>query len=405
MPQRGGGGNGRRCCTGRRSAAPPRGARAAGMPRQCAARWPLLALLAVGGARLANGRCGPLEIADAAVEIVPTECTFWRQAGLVRPKGSSADGKTAIKWSRDCGVPTGHKEIRFSQPGDGRMGVTDSQEARAEPVAVSDLGSQTKLTLRTCGDTESAAIESIFRTWTAPSGAVLETTSLEYAIRSSADDDAASGAAWRLMANRFPVASYVVDFHLTSNGVDFGDRVARAEIPAELVSPANRTATNKGGYSGTLCIPQPDGGKGYAPKWNIEFFTSDQAIRRAVVGTVVFKAVRDNRRSPTTGEVVDNDCRSTYLANSIGIPICLMALAVVAGLLLGTNLVSGLISLWKAYTNKVADDPDPGACLRASERARARDASWRVRLYVRASSLSLTHVHAGRGRHSGGGNI
>ena len=287
---------------------------------------PALVLLAACGVQLTDGQCKPLEFPDTngTIEIVPTECTFWRQAGLVRPKGSNADDKTAITWSRDCGVPVGHQEIRFSQPGDGGMGVTDSEEAKAEPVAVSDLGSQTKLTLRHCGETESATIESIFRTWTTPAGAVLKTTSLEYSIRSSAK--AAGGGEWSIMANRFPVASYVVDFHLSSNGVDFGDRVARAEIPSELINPVNKSAT-KGGYSGTLCVPRPDGGTGNAPKWYIEFFTSDQAIRRAVVGTVVFKAVRDDRRSPTTGEIVENDCRSTYLANSVGIPICLMALA------------------------------------------------------------------------------
>jgi hypothetical protein len=335
-------------------------ARGAAVTRGCRA-WragevckPALVLLAACGVQLTDGQCKPLEFPDTngTIEIVPTECTFWRQAGLVRPKGSNADDKTAITWSRDCGVPVGHQEIRFSQPGDGGMGVTDSEETKAEPVAVSDLGSQTKLTLRHCGETESAAIESIFRTWTTPAGAVLKTTSLEYSIRSSAK--AAGGGEWSIMANRFPVASYVVDFHLASNGVDFGDRVARAEIPSELINPVNKSAT-KGGYSGTLCIPRPDGGTGNAPKWYIEFFTTDQAIRRAVVGTVVFKAVRDDRRSPTTGEIVDNDCRSTYLANSVGIPICLMALAGVHTVCVGCaygvrNTQTGRIRILSVHT-------------------------------------------------------
>ena len=308
----------------------------------------------------AVGACEPLDIPDAEIEIVPTECSFWRQAGLVRPKGSNADAKTAIKWNLDCGVPIGHKEIRFSAPGDGRMGVEDSLEKKAEPIALSDMGSQTKLTFRTCdGKPESTAVESIFRSWTTPGGRVLATTSLEYSMSSGSSPQEAGEAPWFLKANRFPVASFQIDFFLTTNGSDFGDRVARADIPQELINPVNKTLAKLGGYSGTLCIDRPDGEKGYAPKWLVEFFTSDRALRRAVVGAVVAKAVRDNRRSPTTGELVDNDCRSTYLANSIGIPICLFALAGVAGLLLGTNILSGLMSLYNMYTSKVEDEPDP----------------------------------------------
>lgn len=96
----------------------------------------LLALWAVCSVQPAAGACEPLDLADAAIEIVPTECSFWKQAGIVRRKGSNADAKTAIKWNRDCGVPIGYKEIRFSAPGEGRMGVEDSIEEKGEPIAV-----------------------------------------------------------------------------------------------------------------------------------------------------------------------------------------------------------------------------------------------------------------------------
>ena len=178
-------------------------------------------------------------------------------------------------------------------------------QTEAQPVAVSDLGSQTKLTLRTCGVVESTTMESVFRTWTNPAGKVLQTTSIDYAFRKGDGSSAGTGD-WWLRANRFPVSSYQVDYVLTSNGVDYGDLVARAEIPAELINPKNKTLL-KGGYTGSLCIARPDGGEGFAPKWNLEFYTSDRAVRRAVIGALVFKAIRDNRRSPTTGEYVDNE--------------------------------------------------------------------------------------------------
>jgi hypothetical protein len=297
--------------------------------------------------------CENLDVLWPHVEIVPTVCSFWRQAGIVRPKGATVESSSDISWDRDCGLPVGHKEIRFSS-GDGRMRVEDSLESEAEPKAVSDLGSQTKLTLRTCSGIESTAIESIFRTWTDSKGKVHQTTSLEYSLREEKQES------WWIVATRFPVSSYQFDFFLTSNGKDFGDRIARVEIPLDLIQPASKSAAAKNpAYSGNLCIPRTDGASGYAPKWQIEFFTSDQAVRRAVLGAVVLKAVRDDRRSSTSGEFVDNECRSTYLANSIGIPLCLMALAGVAGLLLGTNIVSTLISAFQAWRNRVDDDPDP----------------------------------------------
>jgi len=135
--------------------------------------------------RVAEG-CEELDVPYAAIEIVPTECNFWRQAGLVRQMGSSADKTSgAIQWERDCGLPTGFEDIRFSTSGEGQMGVGTSLQAPAEPLAVSDLGSQTQFSVSTCGKTESTTIESIFRTWTNPAGAVLGMTSLEYATLSS----------------------------------------------------------------------------------------------------------------------------------------------------------------------------------------------------------------------------
>jgi len=72
----------------------------------------------------AAGACTGLDVADAAIEIVPTECSFWRQAGIIRAKGAAA-GASGIRWERDCGVPIGHREIRFSGPGEEQMGVDE----------------------------------------------------------------------------------------------------------------------------------------------------------------------------------------------------------------------------------------------------------------------------------------
>ena len=129
----------------------------------------------------------------------------------------------------------------------------------------------------------------------------------------------------RLKVIRFPVASPVFDFIILGNNSDFGDRVARVEMPPgthftcctgtkvqiltqlwppALTNPLNKSLAEKLGYTGSLCIARPDGAEGFAPKWNVEFFTGKQAIRRAILGAVVLKSVRDDRRSPTSGEVL-----------------------------------------------------------------------------------------------------
>jgi hypothetical protein len=74
--------------------------------------------------------------------------------------------------------------------------------------------------------------------------------------------------------------------------------------PSALTNPLNKSIAEKLGYTGSLCIARPDGAEGFAPKWNIEFFTAHRAIRRAILGAVVLKSVRDDRRSPTSGEVL-----------------------------------------------------------------------------------------------------
>ena len=305
--------------------------------------------------RTAMGACEPLRISSAVVEVVPSECSFWRHAGLVRPLGATARGEDEgdgdISWSIDCGLPVGHREIRFSGS-NGSMGVDSSHFADGDPAAVSDMGSQTRLTFRACGSTEAKGLESVYRSWTTSGGSVLQKPSLEYSVSQESD------AGWKLTAKRFPVSSHTWDFVIeSSSGKDAGDRVARAVLPPDLINPRNRTAA-QAGYTGTLCVSRRDGGKGFEAKWNVEFFSSDLAVRRAVVAAVVMKAVRDHRRSPTTGEYVDNECRSTYLANSIGIPITLMALAGVTGLLLGTNILSVIWSACKAWREQQDEDPD-----------------------------------------------
>jgi hypothetical protein len=163
--------------------------------------------------RVAEG-CEELDVPYAAIEIVPTECNFWRQAGLVRQMGSSADKTSgAIQWERDCGLPTGFEDIRFSTSGEGQMGVGTSLQAPAEPLAVSDLGSQTQFSVSTCGKTESTTIESIFRTWTNPAGAVLDMTSLEYAtLSSTTNPDSTQKPAGDALAGSFRCTIYYLSY-------------------------------------------------------------------------------------------------------------------------------------------------------------------------------------------------
>lgn len=88
-------------------------------------------LAALRGIRPAAGACTELDLPDVSIEIVPTECSFWRQAGIIRAHGSDAVDDMTIKWERDCGVPIGHREIRFSGPGEGQMGVDEWLEVHA----------------------------------------------------------------------------------------------------------------------------------------------------------------------------------------------------------------------------------------------------------------------------------
>ena len=47
--------------------------------------WALLAVIAIFRALpAAAGACTALDVADASIEIVPTECSFWRQAGVMK---------------------------------------------------------------------------------------------------------------------------------------------------------------------------------------------------------------------------------------------------------------------------------------------------------------------------------
>lgn len=256
--------------------------------------------------------CDPIEYASV-VEIVPKTCDFWRYAGEVRSASEAADPKEVVKWSKDCGEPEEHlwRRLQFSQ-GSARFSIDTDVISKPDPDTISNLGSRVQFNMKGCdGKVESTAIEAIHRPLEAD---ISNVAYLEYTLEGVNAD-------WTVNVNRFSLASFQFDFISTTADEAFGDRLARATIGAADGS--------EGVFSASLC------GKTFDPyKWKLEFFTSDLEIRRAIVGMVVTKAIRDDRRDGPSGEEVPSQCRATFLALSIGLPLLLSVLGATVLLLL-----------------------------------------------------------------------
>eukprot|EP00281_Chroomonas_sp_CCMP1168_P025928 CAMPEP_0206226094 /NCGR_PEP_ID=MMETSP0047_2-20121206/7889_1 /ASSEMBLY_ACC=CAM_ASM_000192 /TAXON_ID=195065 /ORGANISM="Chroomonas mesostigmatica_cf, Strain CCMP1168" /LENGTH=446 /DNA_ID=CAMNT_0053649121 /DNA_START=193 /DNA_END=1533 /DNA_ORIENTATION=+ len=228
-----------------------------------------------------------LTVQPQVVRIVWTECSYWLLAGRVE---GSEDGVFVADVMRDCS--TGSPDRTVISGAGGSITTDESVLVEAEPLAVSLLGSQTRLRLSGCTESSSADIvESVTRT---PAGQ----STLEYLI--TAEDDQ-----WIIQANNFPTTSFVIDFLDKTQGPSFGDRVARARKPSMEAFDMSFCSTGSEGRT----------------QWEIEYFTSDPQYRQAVLAAMIGKAFRDDSRDPATGETASSMCFVSYLALALGLPL------------------------------------------------------------------------------------
>eukprot|EP00960_Hanusia_phi_P023211 685730-Hanusia_phi.AAC.2 len=253
-----------------------------GGPRAvCSMQWRKAAVAGACWAMATRGgeACTDMRVAYGSVDIRPSTCSYWSYAGSVE----SSVGGVAVKlasWRRDCNIPGDYAKTRMTEEGgNGAMSFSDGVVLAESAQNVGRI--RTRVRTYACNGDESVITETVSGSeGSASTTGLLTAPVVSYQIESSTSNDN-----WVITTPNVPLTSYQLDFSLKSDKSPSEEKVAKAQIT---------DYSNRENYSANLCVRGSDGS--YMPKWSIEFFTDDAAVRRSILACVLFKAMRDDRR-------------------------------------------------------------------------------------------------------------